>query len=135
MTSENKINLTTDTTLETKIIATTPSIALSILSDNLTIEVTSSEENVSTEIFRETTLNPSSNEESEEQITVGEDFEDLFTTFPDDLSEENGSGEEETTEGMTTEYPETVEPFNVNLTTSQLGNKTINSLLSNFINA
>jgi hypothetical protein len=133
-----------DTTLETKIVSTTPQLALSTtpllalstLSENLTIEVTSSEENVSTEKFRETTLNPSSIEESEEEtITIGEDNEDIIS-FPGNSSEELESGEEETTEGMlTTEFSETMEPFNVNLTTSKLGNNNINSLLSNFIDA
>lgn len=109
-----------DTTQES--ITTTPSIALSTLSENLTIEVTSSEENVSTEKFRETTLNPSSNEESGEQITVGEEIDETISEPAGNSSEEVESGEEETTEKMTTEYFETMEPLNVNLTTSQLGN-------------
>jgi hypothetical protein len=127
-----------DTTLESKITATTPLIALSTLSENLTMEVTSSEEIESTEKFRITTLNPSSDEELGEQITVGEDIDDIddiTTEFPETSSEEIDSDEDETTDRITTEYPETVEPFNVNLTTSQLGNNKINSLLNYIIDA
>lgn len=126
-----------DTTLESKFVSSTPLIALSTLSDNLTIEVTSSEE-VSTDRLRETTLNPSSNEESGEEVTDPEIVPTISYPEENNSSEEVGSGEEEeeATERFTTEYFETEEPFNVNLTTSQLGNKKIiNSLLSNFINA
>lgn len=104
----------------------TPPVVQSTLSDNLTLEVSSSEEDLSTEKIEETTVNQNSIEESEEQITVGEDPE---TEIPQTSSEEDEEiEEEEATERMTTEYPETVEPLTVNLTSPQMGNDSINSI-------
>jgi hypothetical protein len=114
------------TTLGTKVVTLTPPVVHSTLSENLTIEVTSSEEDLSTEKIEETTLNQNSVEEqSEEQIKVGEDPE---TEIPENSSEEIEESEEEATERMTTEYPETTETLNVNLTSPQMGNDSINSI-------
>jgi hypothetical protein len=112
-------------TIGTKVVTLSPPVVQSTLSENLTIEVSSSEEDASSEKFEETTLNPTSTEDSEEQITVGEDLE---TEFPQTSSEEVEEIEEEATERTTTEYPETVEPFHINLTSPQTGNDSINSL-------
>lgn len=115
------------TTLGTKVVTLMPPIVQSTLSENLTIEVSSSEE------ATDTTLNPTSTEESEEQITVGEEI-DEFTQSSSEETEEAEEIEDGVTERMTTEYPETIEPFNVNFTEPQLGNDRINSS-NNFINA
>jgi hypothetical protein len=113
------------TTIGTKVVTLTPPVVQSTLSENLTIEVTSSEEDASSEKFEETTVNPTSTEDSGEQIGVGEDLE---TEFPQTSSEEVEEIEEEATERTTTEYPETMEPFHINLTSPQTGNDSINSL-------
>ena len=122
------------TTLGTKVVTLTPPIEYSTLSEILTTEDSLSEEYFSTNKFRETTLNPASSEDSGEQITVGEDIDDNLSEFPQTSSEEIEEIEDEATERTTTDYPETEEPFNVNLTTSQMGNNNNNSL-NNFINA
>ena len=58
--------LTLNTTLETKIISSTPLITLSTTSDNITNEVEHSEETAATDKISETTLEPTSSEEQED---------------------------------------------------------------------
>lgn len=108
-----------DTTTETKMISSTPLITLTTLSDNITNEITSADEETSTEKIRETTLEPSSSEEiedSSEYIAVtGSSSE-----YPSESDEE----EETTTESLETDTD------NSNLTTLvSSGNVHTNHLL------
>lgn len=104
---------TLDTTVEVKTFSSSPVT----LSPNLTIEVTSSEETVSTEKLGDTTLEPTSGEEIDDSTEYGTSSE-----YPE-------SGEEDET---TTETAET-EPININLTSStiaQWGNETSQLLMT-----
>jgi hypothetical protein len=114
----------TPSTVEPKIESTTPSLTLSTLSENITNEVTSSEEISPTEKIRETTIEPTSSEEEEEE---GEGEEESSAEYIG-VNTSTESEEDETT----TETSET-ESINVNLTSStltQFGNHTNQSLIS-----
>jgi len=116
--------LDTSTTLETRIISSTPLITLTTLSDNITNEITPVEEVAeSTEKIRITTLEPDSSEE------VDDSSEEIVGVT--DVSSEEPT---ESDEDETTTEPGEAEPLNLTSSTLiQSGNNTT-PLITNFVN-
>lgn len=96
-----------DTTFDTKTVPATPLITLSTLSDNITNEITLGEEEMTTDKYKETTLQPTSSEETEDSSE--------FIGVTGTSSEETLESEEEE-EAATTVAD--IEPINFNLTSS-----------------